>query len=85
MSVSGFHHHFAAVTTLSPLQFRKLLRVQEARRRMLGGALDATSAGYRVGYDDVSHVSREYRRLFGAPPMRDVERLPGVVLESTGL
>jgi AraC-like DNA-binding protein len=69
----GFHHHFAAVTALSSLQFRKLLRVQEARRLMLGGGLDATSAGYRVGYDDVSPVSREYRRLFGAPPMRDVE------------
>jgi AraC-like DNA-binding protein len=75
MSVSGFHHHFKAVTAMSPLQFQKQLRLQEARRLMLGEALDAASAGYRVGYDDASHFSREYKRLFGAPPMRDVERL----------
>jgi AraC-like DNA-binding protein len=75
MSVSGFHHHFKAVTAMSPLQFQKQLRLQEARRLMLGGALDAAGAGYRVGYDDASHFSREYKRLFGAPPMRDVERL----------
>ncbi|MEX0269607.1 AraC family transcriptional regulator N-terminal domain-containing protein [Leptolyngbyaceae cyanobacterium UHCC 1019] len=75
MSVSGFHHHFKSVTTMSPLQFQKQLRLQEARRLMLGQNLDATSAAYRVGYDDTSHFNREYKRLFGAPPMRDVERL----------
>ncbi|BAZ14107.1 AraC family transcriptional regulator [Calothrix sp. NIES-4071] len=75
MSVSGFHHHFKSVTALSPLQFQKQLRLQEARRLMLGENLDATSAAYRVGYDDASHFNREYKRLFGAPPMRDVERL----------
>lgn len=75
MSVSGFHHHFKAVTALSPLQYQKRLRLQEARRLMLGEHLDATSAAYRVGYDDASHFSREYKRLFGAPPLRDVERL----------
>ena len=75
MSVSGFHHHFKAVTTLSPLQFQKRLRLQEARRLMLGEALDAASAGYRVGYDDAAYFSREYKSLFGLPPMRDVERL----------
>jgi AraC-like DNA-binding protein len=75
MSVSGFHHHFKSVTAMSPLQFQKQLRLQEARRLMLGETLDASSAAYRVGYDDASHFNREYKRLFGAPPMRDVERL----------
>lgn len=85
MSVSGFHHHFKQVTAMSPLQFQKQLRLQEARRLMLGERLDATSAGFRVGYDDASHFSREYKRLFGAPPMRDIERLRGAVTESAGL
>jgi AraC-like DNA-binding protein len=75
MSVSGFHHHFKSVTAMSPLQFQKQLRLQEARRLMLGQNLDANSAAYRVGYDDASHFSREYKRLFGTPPIRDVERL----------
>jgi len=75
MSVSGFHHHFKSVTAMSPLQFQKQLRLQEARRLMLGENLDASSAAYRVGYDDASHFNREYKRLFGAPPIRDVERL----------
>ena len=85
MSVSGFHHHFRAVTALSPLQFQKHLRLQEARRLMLGEGLDAASAGYRVGYTDASHFTREYKRLFGAPPMHDVERLREVAMERTGL
>ena len=75
MSVSGFHAHFKAVTAMSPLQFQKQLRLQEARRLMLGENLDAAEAGYRVGYDDASHFSREYKRHFGYPPVRDVERL----------
>lgn len=75
MSVSSFHHNFKAVTAMSPLQFQKRLRLQEARRLMLGENLDAASAAYRVGYDDASHFNREYKRLFGMPPMRDVERL----------
>jgi AraC-like DNA-binding protein len=75
MSISGFHHHFKSVTAMSPLQFQKQLRLQEARRIMLGQNLDATSAAYRVGYDDASHFNREYKRFFGKPPMRDVERL----------
>ncbi|MDP9412142.1 MAG: AraC family transcriptional regulator [Actinomycetota bacterium] len=85
MSVSGFHHHFRAVTAMSPLQFQKQLRLQEARRLMLGEHLDATSAGYRVGYDNASHFSREYKRLFGAPPIRDVERLREAASVSVGL
>ncbi|MBE9020587.1 AraC family transcriptional regulator, partial [Chroococcidiopsidales cyanobacterium LEGE 13417] len=80
MSVSGFHHHFRSVTAMSPLQFQKQVRLQEARRLMLGQNLDATSAAYQVGYDDASHFNREYKRLFGAPPMRDVERLREVAL-----
>jgi AraC-like DNA-binding protein len=75
MSVSGFHHHFKAVTAMSPLQFQKQLRLQEARRLMLGEDLDATSAAYRVGYNDASHFNREYKSVFGVPPMRDVQRL----------
>ena len=75
MSISGFHHQFKAVTAMSPLQFQKQLRLQEARRLMLSENLDAAGAGYRVGYDDASQFSREYKRLFGQPPMRDVERL----------
>lgn len=75
MSVSSFHQHFKSVTAMSPLQFQKRLRLQEARRLMLGEDLDATSAAYRVGYNDSSHFSREYKSLFGEPPMRDVERL----------
>jgi AraC-like DNA-binding protein len=75
MSVSGFHHHFKAVTAVSPLQFQKRMRLHEARRLMLGQDLDAGSAGRRVGYSDASQFTREYKRLFGAPPMRDAERL----------
>jgi len=75
MSVSGFHHHFKSVTTMSPLQFQKHLRLQEARRLMLGEDLDAASAGFRVGYVDPSYFSRDYKKQFGAPPQRDVDRL----------
>ena len=85
MSVSGFHHHFKALTAMSPLQFQKQMRLQEARRLMLGEDLDAASAGYRVGYSDASHFNREYKRLFGAPPVRDVERLREAATESARL
>ena len=75
MSVSALHHDFKAVTAMSPLQFQKQLRLQEARRLLLGGEVDVARAGYRVGYDDPPHFNREYKKLFGAPPGRDVERL----------
>ncbi|MDX1416970.1 MAG: AraC family transcriptional regulator [Candidatus Promineifilaceae bacterium] len=75
MSVSGFHHHFKAVTAMSPLQYQKRLRLQEARRLLLGGGLNATDVAFRVGYNDSSHFSREYKGLFGLPPKRDIERL----------
>jgi AraC-like DNA-binding protein len=75
MSVSGFHAHFKAVTAMSPLQFQKHPRLQEARRLMLGQNLDAAEAGYRVGHADPAYFSRDYKRHFGEPPGRDVERL----------
>ncbi len=85
MSASGFHARLKAVTAMSPLQFQKQLRLQEARRLMLGEGLDAASAGLRVGYGDASHFNREYKRLFGAPPMHDVERLRNSGRGSAGL
>jgi AraC-like DNA-binding protein len=75
MSVSGFHHHFKAVTAMSPLQYQKRLRLQEARRLLLGGGLNATDVAFRVGYNDSSHFSRDYKGLFGLPPKRDIDRL----------
>lgn len=75
MSSSALHHHFKEVTTMSPLQYQKRLRLQEARRLILGTPLDAAAAGFSVGYDSPSQFSREYSRLFGAPPRRDMERL----------
>lgn len=84
MSVSGFHQHINAATAMSPMQFQKQLRLQQARRLMLGECLDAATAGSRVGYDDASYSTREYKRLFGAPPLRDVERLRDAALESAG-
>ncbi|MDG3007182.1 AraC family transcriptional regulator [Paludisphaera mucosa] len=75
MSPSTFHQHFKAVTAMSPLQYQKRLRLQEARRLMLAEALDAAAAGYRVGYESPSQFSREYRRSFGEPPRRDMARL----------
>lgn len=75
MSVSGFHHHFKSVTAMSPLQYQKQIRLQEARRLMLGEDLDAASAGFRVGYEDPSYFSRDYKKQFGAPPQRDIAKL----------
>ena len=75
MSVSSLHHRFKAVTAMGPLQYQKQLRLQQARVLLLSGAVDATTAAYRVGYESQSQFSREYRRLFGAPPMQDVKRV----------
>ncbi len=71
MSAPTFHRHFRAVTNLSPLQFQKRLRLEEARRRLLSEHTDAASIAFDVGYESPSQFSREYRRLFGAPPLRD--------------
>lgn len=75
LSVSTLHHRFKAVTAMSPLQYQKQLRLQEARRLMLADGIEASAAGYRVGYESPSQFSREYSRLFGAPPLRDLARL----------
>jgi AraC-like DNA-binding protein len=78
MSVSAFHHHFRAVTAMSPLQYQKKMRLLEARRLMLAKKLDATSAAIQVGYESPSQFSREYSRQFGAPPLRDIKRMQAV-------
>jgi AraC-like DNA-binding protein len=75
MSPSSFHEHFRAVTAMSPLQFQKQLRLQEARQLLISEALDAATAGHRVGYESPSQFSREYSRLFGVPPATDRRRL----------
>jgi AraC-like DNA-binding protein len=75
MSVSSMHHHFREITAMSPLQFQKQLRLHEARRLMLVEDLDAGMAALRVGYESASQFSREYARLFGQPPMRDIKLL----------
>lgn len=75
MSTSSLHQHFREVTAMSPLQYQKQLRLQEARRLILGNAMDAATAAHSVGYDSPSQFSREYRRLFGAPPIKDIARL----------
>lgn len=75
MSPSTMHAWFKAVTAMSPLQFQKQLRLQEARRILLSESADAKTASQRVGYESPSQFSREYRRFFGASPLRDIERL----------
>jgi AraC-like DNA-binding protein len=82
MSASTFHQHFRAITSLSPLQFQKQLRLIEARRLMLAEGSPASSAAYAVGYESVSQFNREYRRLFGLPPARDTETARRRVLEA---
>jgi AraC-like DNA-binding protein len=74
MSLSSLHHQFKAVTAMSPLQYQKQLRLQEARRLMLFGDVDVAIAAHRVGYESASQFSREYSRFFGAPPLRDRRR-----------
>jgi len=75
MSPSSLHEHFKAVTRMTPLEYQKQLRSQEARRLMLSGGTTASSAGFAVGYESPSQCNREYARLFGAPPRRDIEQL----------
>ena len=75
MSTSTLHHHFKALTALSPLQYQKQLRLQEARRLMLSERMDAANAAFQVGYESPSQFNREYSRLFGAPPLRDIRSL----------
>jgi len=75
MSVSSFHEHFKSVTTMSPLHYQKVLRLQEARRLMLSAMMDASAACQRVGYLSASQFSREYSRFFGSAPTKDIARL----------
>ncbi len=73
MGMSTLHHHFRALTAMSPLQYQKQLRLVAARERMLGEGLDAASAAFEVGYESPSQFSREYKRFFGQPPIRDIK------------
>jgi AraC-like DNA-binding protein len=77
MSPSALHSHFKAVAAMSPIQYQKCLRLQEARRRLLSGGTSAEAVAYEVGYASASQFSREYVRLFGQPPRRDAERMRG--------
>ncbi|OWQ83775.1 hypothetical protein CDN99_25235 [Roseateles aquatilis] len=77
MGVSTFHHHFRAITRMSPLQYQKQVRLHEARKLLLTEALDAGTAAFRVGYESVTQFNREYRRAFGNPPIRDISLLLG--------
>lgn len=83
MSTSTFHHHFRSMTALSPLQYQKQLRLQEARRLMLTDHLDAATAAFQVGYESPSQFSRKYNRQFGAPPLRDITNLRQMIAVET--
>ena len=85
MSTSTFHHHFRQVTAMSPLQYQKWLRLNEARRLMLAEDQDATTAAFQVGYESPSQFSREYSRLFGAPPLRDITILRQMGSDEAGI
>jgi AraC-like DNA-binding protein len=73
MGMSTLHHHFRALTAMSPLQYQKQLRLVAARERMLVAGIDAASAAFEVGYESASQFNREYKRFFGQPPMRDIK------------
>ncbi|WP_145047572.1 AraC family transcriptional regulator [Paenibacillus xylanexedens] len=75
MSVSSFHRHFKEITAMSPIQFQKQMRLQEARRILLVESADAADVAYRVGYESASQFSREYSRMFGSPPRADIKKL----------
>lgn len=79
MSVSAFHRHFKAVTRLSPLQYQKRVRLLQARMLMVASAKSVTAAAVEVGYESVTQFSRDYARVFGLPPARDVGRILGAI------
>jgi AraC-like DNA-binding protein len=85
MSPSALHHHFKAATAMSPIQYQKRLRLQEARRLLLAGAPSADSVAYEVGYASASQFSREYARLFGQPPRRDADRVRSAAVGGTAI
>jgi AraC-like DNA-binding protein len=78
MSPTSFHRHFRAVTTMSPIQFQKQIRLQEARARLIAEPHDVADVGFAVGYESASQFNREYRRMFGLPPGQDAQRLQNV-------
>ncbi len=80
LSLSAFHSHFRAMTAMSPLQFQKRMRLNEARRLMFTERMDASTAAFEVGYESLSQFSREYGRLFGAPPARDIRKLSRIAV-----
>jgi AraC-like DNA-binding protein len=84
MGISTLHHHFRALTAMSPLQYQKQLRLVAARERMIVEGLDAASAAFEVGYESASQFNREYKRFFGQPPMRDIKvrRVAGTAMVS---
>lgn len=84
MGVSTLHHHFRAMTAMSPLQYQKHLRLHHARELMLSEAADAATAAFRVGYESATQFSREYRRMFGAPPMRHIKAIQQLDLAPPG-
>ncbi|OOM78021.1 AraC family transcriptional regulator [Clostridium sp. BL-8] len=81
MSPSSLHHQFKEVTAMSPLQYQKQIRLQEARRLLLSGITEAAEAGFQVGYESPSQFSREYARMFGMPPMNDMKRLKNMNID----
>ena len=81
MSPSSFHSHFKDLTTMTPLQFQKKLRLNQARKLMLTEKMDAASASFEVGYESASQFSREYRRHFGASPIKDIQALIQTTVE----
>jgi AraC-like DNA-binding protein len=83
MGVSTLHHHFRMLTSMSPLQYQKQLRLQSARNLMLNNGLDAASAAFEVGYESATQFNREYSRFFGQPPMRDIRTLRSSVVPAT--
>jgi AraC-like DNA-binding protein len=83
MGVSTLHHHFRMLTSMSPLQYQKQLRLQSARNLMLNNGLDAASAAFEVGYESATQFNREYSRFFGQPPMRDIRALRSSVVPAT--
>ena len=84
MSTSAFHNHFRTLTAMSPLQFQKRLRLTEARRLMLADRLDASTASFKVGYESPSQFNREYGRMFGAPPLKDIKSLRRTAVGENG-
>lgn len=78
MSVPSFHRHFKEITAMSPIQFQKQLRLQEARRQLISQAVDVAEVAFRVGYESPAQFNREYSRMFGIPPRKDIKRLKGL-------